>query len=54
VQRCETREEVREEERIEGYEVTYLYNGREYTTRTRNDPGSRLRVRISVDAAGRY
>lgn len=54
VQRCETRNEVREEERIDGYEVTYFYDGREYTTRTRNDPGSRLRVRISVDPAGRY
>ena len=46
VQRCETRDEVREEERIDGYQATYLYNGREYTTRTRNDPGERLRVRV--------
>ena len=54
VQRCETRDEVREEERIDGYEVTYIYNGQEYTTRTRNDPGERIRVRISVNPAGSY
>ncbi|MEM6639884.1 MAG: glycine zipper 2TM domain-containing protein [Pseudomonadota bacterium] len=56
VRRCETRDEVREEERIDGYRVTYLYNGREYTTRTRNHPGTRLRVRVrvSVDPAGRF
>jgi len=54
VQRCEVRDEVREEERIDGYEVTYLYNGQEYTTRTRNDPGDRIRVRVSVNPAGRY
>ncbi len=54
VQRCATTDEVREEERIDGYNVTYLYNGREYTTRTRNDPGERLRVRVSVNPAGRY
>ena len=54
VRRCETRDEVRQEERVDGYNVTYLYNGREYTTRTRNDPGDRIRVRVSVNPAGRY
>ncbi len=54
VRRCETRDEVREEERVDGYHVTYLYNGREYTTRTRNHPGDRLRVRVSVNPAGRF
>lgn len=54
VRRCETRDEVRQEERVDGYNVTYIYNGREYTTRTRNHPGERLRVRVSVNPAGRY
>lgn len=54
VRRCETRDEVREEERVDGYHVTYLYNGREYNTRTRNHPGDRIRVRVSVNPAGRY
>jgi uncharacterized protein YcfJ len=53
VQRCETISETRQEERIDGYHVTYLYNGREYTTRTRNDPGSRIRVRVTVNPARR-
>ena len=48
VRRCETRYEVREKERVDGYRVTYLYNGKEYTTRTDSDPGDRIRVRVSV------
>jgi uncharacterized protein YcfJ len=48
VQRCETSDIVREEERIDGYRVTYVYNGREYLTETRNDPGERIRVRVTV------
>ncbi|MFK7888626.1 MAG: glycine zipper 2TM domain-containing protein [Gammaproteobacteria bacterium] len=53
VQRCETVSEAREEERIDGYHVTYLYNGREYTTRTRNHPGERIRVRVTVNPTTR-
>lgn len=52
VRRCETRDAVREERRVDGYRVTYLYNGKEYTTRTRHDPGDRIRVRVSVRPAG--
>ena len=48
VRRCDTRHEVREEEQIEGYRVTYIYHGKEYTTRTDSDPGDRIRVRVSV------
>lgn len=48
VERCETRRETREEERADGYRVTYVYAGREYTTRTASDPGDKLRVRVDV------
>ena len=32
-----------------GYEVTYRYGGREYTTRMDHDPGERMRVRVDTD-----
>ena len=51
VQRCDVRYEKRYEERIDGYRVTYEYNGREYTTRLPYDPGSRIRVRVAVAVA---
>ncbi|MEX2469535.1 MAG: glycine zipper 2TM domain-containing protein [Pseudohongiellaceae bacterium] len=48
VQRCETVYQQHEEERLTGYQVTYLYNGEEYTVRTDSDPGDSIRVRVSV------
>jgi uncharacterized protein YcfJ len=51
VQRCDVRYEKRYEERIDGYRVTYEYNGREYTTRLPYDPGERIRVRVAVAVA---
>jgi uncharacterized protein YcfJ len=48
VQRCEEHNETHEEERIEGYNVTYEYNGQRYVTRTREQPGSEIAVRVSV------
>lgn len=51
-ERCEVRNEERVEERVEGYRVTYRYNGRTYTTRMSHDPGERVRVRVSIDAMG--
>ena len=39
------------EERIDGYRVTYEYNGREYTTRMPYDPGERIKVRVAVAPA---
>lgn len=52
VERCKIHKEVREEERVDGYRVTYVYDGREYTTRTEDDPGDRIKVRVSVTPAG--
>jgi uncharacterized protein YcfJ len=51
VQRCEVRYDNEYEERIDGYRVTYEYNGREYTTRMPYDPGDRIRVRVAVAVA---
>lgn len=50
-ERCRLERAYRNEERVRGYRVTYLYNGRTYTTRTRRDPGARIRVRVSVSPA---
>jgi uncharacterized protein YcfJ len=52
VQRCETRHEERYEERIEGYRVSYVYQGRRYTTQMPYDPGNRIRIRVNVHPAG--
>jgi uncharacterized protein YcfJ len=52
VTRCETTYQSREVERIDGYRVVYKYNGRKYATRTRHEPGSRLRIRVDVSPAG--
>ncbi len=52
VTRCETSYQSHEEERIDGYNVVYAYNGRKYATRTPHDPGSRLRIRVDVRPVG--
>ncbi len=46
---CTTVTTYREVPRIEGYHVTYRYQGRTYTTRMPYDPGKHLRVRVQVD-----
>lgn len=48
VERCDVRYDESWEERIEGYRVTYEYNGRQFTTRLPYDPGRRVRVRVDV------
>lgn len=48
VQRCQTVYEEHEEERLVGYQVTYLYNGEERSIRTDSDPGDQIRLRVNV------
>ncbi|MBC7983201.1 MAG: hypothetical protein H7Y02_05030 [Candidatus Obscuribacterales bacterium] len=48
VQRCEVNYREEWAERIDGYRVTYLYHGREYTTRMPYDPGDRIRINVDV------
>jgi uncharacterized protein YcfJ len=52
VQRCQTTTSYREEERVEGYRVTYVYGGREYQTTTASHPGTSIPVRVTVVPAG--
>jgi len=49
--RCEIEESVHEEERIEGYRVTYRFQGRDYVTRMHDEPGRDIRVRVRVRPA---
>jgi uncharacterized protein YcfJ len=51
VRRCNVSYRNDYEERIDGYHVTYAYNGREYTTNMAYDPGERIRVRVDVAPA---
>lgn len=37
------------ESRTSGYDVTYDYRGRSYTTMMQRDPGNRVRLRVSVE-----
>ncbi len=46
--RCRTTYTRHEEERVEGYDVTYVYGGREYTTVTAEHPGKRIPVNVHV------
>jgi uncharacterized protein YcfJ len=51
VERCDVRYRDSTEERIDGYEVTYEYAGRQYVTRLPYDPGQSLRIRVDVEPA---
>ena len=50
-QRCDMRYETSYQERIDGYRVTYEYNGQRYVTQLPYDPGRRLRIRVNVEPA---
>ncbi len=52
VKRCETQYRNHQEERIDGYQVVYRYNGQKYSTRMPHDPGRRIRVRVDIRPAG--
>lgn len=45
---CEIEESVHEEERIEGYRVTYRFQGHEYVTQMDEKPGRDIRVHVRV------
>ena len=52
VERCETRYREHREERVDGYRVTYRYNGQKYMTEMPYDPGNKIRVRVDIRPAG--
>jgi uncharacterized protein YcfJ len=51
-EQCVTRALERWEDRIDGYRVTYRYNGHIYSTQLPRDPGATLRVRVNVQPVG--
>jgi len=51
VERCAVRYDEERSQRIEGYRVTYEYQGRQYNTQLPYDPGDRIRVRVDVAPA---
>lgn len=52
VERCKTSYREHREERVDGYRVTYRYNGQKYVTEMPYDPGQKIRVRVDVRPAG--
>lgn len=45
---CDDYDDFHEEQVVDGYQVEYRYNNRVYHTATENDPGKKMRVRVSV------
>lgn len=48
IERCETVNDYRTEERVDGYRVEYEYEGRRYWTNTDYDPGNQIAVNVTV------
>ncbi|MCY3817962.1 MAG: glycine zipper 2TM domain-containing protein [Gammaproteobacteria bacterium] len=44
---CDTFTEYRDEDRLVGYDVTYEYAGRAYSTRMKRHPGDAIRIRVT-------
>ena len=52
VRRCTTTTETREEQIVDGYVVTYVYQGQEFTRHMADHPGDRVRIRVDVEPVG--
>lgn len=48
---CEIEQVTHEEERSDGYRVTYEYGGRQFVTYTQNAPGDYIRLHVLVEPA---
>ncbi len=48
IERCSMVDRYHQEERHDGYRVTYRYKGQSYTTHMNNHPGQRITVAVSV------
>jgi uncharacterized protein YcfJ len=46
--RCDVYTRYQTQQQLEGYNVTYRYQGQVYTTRMNDDPGRFIRVRVDV------
>lgn len=49
-QHCTTTNHIRKERQLRGYKVTYQYHGRQFHTRTRQHPGNRIAIEVSLAA----
>ena len=47
-QRCELVDQFRTEQKLDGYDVTYRYNGQTYNTYSEYDPGQTITVSVNV------
>ena len=47
--RCNIVNDIHEEERIDGYKVTYRYHGEEFVTTMPYHPGKRIKVKVAVN-----
>jgi uncharacterized protein YcfJ len=52
--RCDVQQRTSYEEELVGYDVTYRYHGRIFTTRTNEHPGKRIPVRVDVHPDRRF
>ncbi len=52
MQRCEVVNDRSPSSVIDGYVVTYVYQGRRYTTRTATPPGDRIQLAVDVRPIG--
>jgi uncharacterized protein YcfJ len=52
VERCEVVSHPYTEQRIDGYNVTYVYEGRHYTMQTATPPGDRVQLAVDVRPIG--
>lgn len=48
IERCTTRTVVHTEDRLDGYDVTYRYRGRNHHMRTNTHPGNRIALQVNV------
>ena len=53
-EQCRVTERYHEEERTDGYRVTYRYHGQTYTTHMDHNPGKRIPIEVSVRPANTY
>jgi len=53
-EKCHMTERYHQEERMDGYRVTYRYQGQTYTTRMDRHPGKRLPIEVSVRPSRSY
>ncbi len=53
-EQCRVTNRYHEEQRIDGYRVSYKYNGKTYTSRMDHDPGRHVPVEVSVMPQSTY